>query len=89
MPLASSDTTEGTVSTSALTFTTADWSTLRTVTVTGAQDALADGDVAYTIVTSPATSSDVDYAGLDAADVGVTNVDDEDASLVFRDGFEQ
>ena len=55
--LSSSDTTEGTVAPASLTFTTANWNVAQTVTVTGVDDALDDGDVAYTIVTAPATSA--------------------------------
>ena len=64
--LSSSDTTEGTVAPASLTFTTANWNVAQTVTVTGVDDALDDGDVAYTIVTAPATSTDATYSGVDA-----------------------
>jgi hypothetical protein len=50
--LSSSDTTEGTVGPASLTFTTANWQTPQTVTVTGADDALVDGPITYTIVTA-------------------------------------
>ena len=56
--LSSSDTSEGTVSPASVTFTTANWNTPRTVTVTGVNDLFDDGDVVYTIVTAAATSSD-------------------------------
>ena len=42
--LSSSDTTEGTVSPASLTFTAANWNMAQTVTVTGVDDALDDGD---------------------------------------------
>ena len=61
--LSSSDTTEGTVAPASLTFTTANWNTPQTVTVTGVNDGIDDGDVAYTIVTAAATSSDANYSG--------------------------
>ena len=51
--LSSSDTTEGTVSPATLTFTTANWNTAQTVTVTGVNDAFADGNQLYSIVTAP------------------------------------
>ena len=60
--LSSSDTTEGTVLPASLTFTAANWNMPQTVTVTGVDDALDDGDVAYTIVTAPATSTDADLS---------------------------
>ena len=51
----------------------------QTVTVTGVDDALVDGDVAYTIVTAPATSGDATYTRVNAADVAVTNTDNDAA----------
>ena len=75
--LSSSDTTEGTVSPSSLTFTPANAQTAQTGTVTGQQDTIADGNVACTIVTGAATSSDPNCGGRDPADVAVTNTDDE------------
>jgi hypothetical protein len=75
--LSSDDPSEGVVSPESVTFDTDTWATARTVTVTGVDDADADGDVAYAIVTAPAVSGDPDYAGLDADDVAVTNCDDE------------
>ena len=77
--LSSSDTTEGTVAPASLTFTTANWNVAQTVTVTGVDDAVDDGNVAYTIVTAPATSSDPTYSGVNAADVTVTNTDNDAA----------
>ncbi|MFM8252760.1 MAG: beta strand repeat-containing protein, partial [Planctomycetota bacterium] len=71
--LSSSDTTEGTVAPTSVTFTAANWNVAQTVTVTGVSDTLADGDVAYTIVTAAAVSTDPQYSGLNATDVSVTN----------------
>ena len=70
--LSSSKTTEGTVAPAALTFTAANWNMPQTVTVTGVNDALDDGDQAYTIVTAAATSADLNYNAVNAADVSVT-----------------
>lgn len=80
--LSSSDTTEGTVSPASLTFTTANWNTAQTVTVTGEDDLLVDGDIAYTIVLAAASSSDSLYDGLDPTDISATNLDN-DVPLVF------
>ena len=77
--LSSSDTTEGTVSPASLTFTTANWNSAQTVTVTGVDDAVADGSQPYSIVTAPASSSDLGYNGLNPANVSVTNTDNEPA----------
>ena len=75
--LSSSDTTEGTVSPASLTFTTANWNSTQTVTVTGVDDAVADGNQPYSIVTASASSSDLGYNGMNPADVAVTNTDNE------------
>jgi len=86
--LSSSDLTEGTVSPPSVTFTPADALVPRTITVTGVDDLIADGNVAYTIATAPAVSGDPLYTGVDAADVAATNNDDEAADLLFKDGFD-
>ena len=57
-----------------LTFTTANWNVARTVTVTGVDDFAMDGDIAYTIITAPAVSTDAKYNGVNAADVAVTRM---------------
>jgi len=75
--LSSSDTGEGTVSPGSVTFGPGNWDTAQTVTVTGVDDDLVDGDQDYTIVTAAATSPDDNYDGEDAADVLVKNIDDE------------
>src|SRR5207248_8620215 len=79
--LSSSNTAEGTISTSALTFTSGNWNVPQTVTVTGVDDDVDDGDVAYTINTSSAVSTDPDYSGMSVADVSVTNTDNDTAGV--------
>ena len=81
--LSSSDTTEGTVSPTSLTFTSLNWNTAQTVTATGVDDAVNDGNVAYTIVTAAATSTDGHYDGLNPADVSVTNLDDDTTATLY------
>ena len=73
--VSSSDLGEGTVSTASLTFTTVNWSVAQTVAVTGVNDSVDDGDVAYTVVLAAASGGD--YAGFDPADVSATNADDD------------
>jgi len=77
VPIGSSDTGEGTPSPSSLTFTSANWDTPQTVTVTGANDDVADGNQTFNATVGPATSMDDDYDGLSGANVSVTNLDDE------------
>jgi gliding motility-associated-like protein len=75
--LSSDDTTEGTIAISQLTFTPSDWNVAQTIVVTGVDDADVDGDMAYTIVTSQATSTDANYNNMDVADVAVVNDDND------------
>jgi hypothetical protein len=70
----SSDLTEGTVAPATVTFTTVNWATPQTITVTGANDGVLDSDIAYTIITGAAVSADTKYHGLNASNVGVTNI---------------
>ncbi len=79
--LSSSDSSEGTVLPTSLTFTSANWNSAQTVTVTGVNDDLDDGDIAYTIVTAAATSADGNYNGINAADVAVTNTDNDASGI--------
>lgn len=79
--LSSSDTGEATVSPTSLTFTPLNWDLPRSVTVTGVDDLLVDGDVAVTIVTAAAISADGTYDGMDASDVSVTVTDDDTAGI--------
>ncbi len=73
--LSSNNTAEGTVNPSSLTFTAATWNTAQTVTATGVQDNVVDGNQPYTIATAAAVSGDSHYSGLDAADVSLTNIE--------------
>jgi hypothetical protein len=75
--LASNTPTEGTASPASLVFTADNWQMPQTVTVTGVDDSVGDGPQMYLIVTSPATSQDDRYMGLDADDVEATNLDND------------
>ena len=59
--LESSDTTEGQLSVSSVTFTPSDWTKARTVTVTGVDDSQIDGDVPYEIRVTSVTTADSIY----------------------------
>jgi len=77
LPIASSDPGEGAVSATSLVFTPANYSTPQTVAVTGVDDALPDGNVAYTIGLGPAISSDAAFSGQSAPSVSAVNLDDD------------
>ena len=87
-PVTSSDTTEGTVSTSTFSYSTSNWNTAQTVTVYGVDDTLSDDNHAFSVTLGSVTSSegsvtsyDANYAGKNPDDVRVTNVDNETASI--------
>jgi hypothetical protein len=90
IPVISSDTAEGTVAPASLDFIALNWNTPQTVTVTGVDDALTDGTVAYTIQTGPATSGDPGYNNLNPNDVSLLNLDNDGVILylpVIVSGF--
>lgn len=82
IPLSSTDTTEGTVAPPTVSFTPATWNTPRTVTITGVNDAISDGNQMFTITTGAVVSGDSDYVGIDPTDVSVTNIDDDSPSII-------
>ena len=79
--LASSDTGEGTVNPETLTFTTSDWATPQTVTVTGVNDNIDDGDQSYQI-TFTVMSDDTNYNELPVSLEDITNTDDDTAAFM-------
>ena len=82
--LVSSDISEGTVSPSSIIFTQANWSALRTVTVTGVNDALDDGNKNYNIDFTVSSGVDSNYDAMAVTSVIASNIDD-DATFGFTD----
>ncbi len=75
--ISSNDTGEGTVSPSSLTFTSVNRDENQTVTITGVDDSIVDGNISYTILLAAATSSDSNFHGKDPDDVTVININDD------------
>ncbi len=75
--LTSNDTTEGTVSPSQLTFTSGNWETKQTVTISGVDDSDTDGHTSYQISLDPSSSTDSSYSALSAKTVVVVNQDND------------
>ncbi|MEK9695151.1 MAG: hypothetical protein VW270_05260 [Candidatus Poseidoniales archaeon] len=80
--ISSADTTEITVSPSSLSFTTSNYSTAQTVTLTGVNDNVSDGNQSISI-TNSFSSSDSDYAALDNKTVTAVNVDDDTVAFTL------
>jgi large repetitive protein len=81
LAISSSNTKEGTVSPSSLQFTSANWSAPQTVTITGVNDDVADGNQVYRVITGATQSTDPKYNLLDPADPSVTNTDDDSPGI--------
>jgi hypothetical protein len=81
IPLISDNTAEGTIAIGSVVFDNTNWSTPQIVTITGIDDGITDGNIAYTIVTGNVIAvSDANYAsitGASLADISVTNNDDD------------
>lgn len=80
--LTSSNTFEATVSPASITFTSSNWDTPQTVTLTGVDDAADDGDVAYTVNFTVSSVGDDVYNGFTLPVLSASNIDD-DASFSF------
>src|SRR5437763_3295740 len=62
-----------------LTFTAANWNTAQTVTLTGVDDFVDDGDIGYTIVTAAASSADSNDRDINQPHLPATNADHDPA----------
>jgi hypothetical protein len=80
--VSSGNTKEGTVSPASLAFTANNWGSPQTVTVTGVDDSIVDGNQTYTVTFKTAASSaDAKYAQLVAKTVSLTNKDDDQVGV--------
>ena len=84
--ITSSDTGEGTVAPASLTFTTANYNSPQTVTVTGVNDLQVDGPQNYNITVSVNDgSSDDDFDAVSDQIISAANNDDDTATLTVQD----
>ncbi len=72
---------EGTIAPSSLTFTTENWATPQTITATGVNDAIDDGNQVYTVSWGATISADPAYAAIRPDGAGLANVDDDTAGI--------
>ena len=83
----SNDEDEAVVSTDTLTFTPSNWNNAQTVTVTGVDDVIVDGDQTTTLtVAIDDSSSDNAFDGLNSQTVVVTTTDDDEAGFSVNRG---
>ena len=85
--ISSSDTGEVTVSPSSLTFSSDNYTTAQTVTVTGINDNLDDGNITSTITLTfnDSQSSDDSYEALDDKTISVTTTDDDTLGIAVTE----
>jgi hypothetical protein len=84
IPVVSGTPTEGAITAPAggtLTFTALNWNIAQTVTLTGQNDAVQDGDQTYAIHLGPIVSADATYSVIPLADLSATNTDDDIAGI--------
>ena len=77
----SGDTGAATLSPATLTFSTTNWNTAQTVTVTGVDDFVTQSSDRSVTISHSSTSSDANYNGIAIADVRATVVDDDTAGV--------
>ncbi len=78
--LGMSEAGQGSLSQNALTFDAGDWNVAQTVTVTGQNDHIANGNQTYDI-TGAATSADASYSSMTMTPVSVTNLNTNVAGI--------
>jgi hypothetical protein len=83
IPLSSSNTSEGTVSPSSVTFSDENWNVPQTVMVIGVDDQIQDGAQDYKIITGASSSTDPNYNGKTVPDVSVVNADNDTAGITL------
>jgi hypothetical protein len=81
VPVVSSDTTEGSAPQTLSPSQPPNWFVPQTVTVTGVNDFVDDGDISYSILIGPSQSPDILYNGIDSADIDLLNIDDDTAGI--------
>ena len=80
--ISSADTGEITVSPSSLSFSTSNYATAQTVTMTGVNDNQSDGNQSV-VITNSISSTDSDYSALGNQTVTAVNVDDDIVAVTY------
>lgn len=83
---ASGDTTEGIVAQSTFTFNESNWDQNQSVVVTGVDDEIVDGNIAYSITLTPSSTTDANYNDVSLVrNVSLTNTNDDVAGVDLID----
>ena len=84
--LTSSNLGKGTVAPASLVFDDTNWNIPQTVTITGVDNLIADGNQVFSIVTGNIASLDPWYSGMVVPDVSVTSIDNETFGITVLAG---
>ncbi|MGK5095102.1 Calx-beta domain-containing protein [Deltaproteobacteria bacterium TL4] len=84
LPITSSDTSEGTVTSSELVFTPANWKELEVI-VTGVDDLVADGNQKFIVVLGALDSTDELYKNIVPKDIKITNMDNDSHGITVSE----
>jgi hypothetical protein len=82
IPLAVSDVSEAKLTVTSVSFTTSNWKTPKSVTVTGVDDEVADGSQDSKVLVGVVTSDDPGYDGKNPPDVDIRTTDDDSADII-------
>jgi hypothetical protein len=82
--ITTSDPTEGTPNVTTLTFDSTNWDIPQTITITGQDDNIVDGNITYTIDTT-SSSADTNFNGLLDSSTALTNLDNDVANITISD----
>ncbi len=77
----SSDTSQGSLNTTTMVFTPANWNTPQPRTIFGIDDNIMEGDISYSI-SSTVSSVDSNYNNLAIQDINLVNIDDDLGAIV-------
>ncbi len=82
VPVFTSNPAEGASLTRKVIFRPDNWNIPQTITVTGVDDFVDDGDVGFDLFFGPSVSTSLEYAGLTTASFQMTNADNDTAGIV-------
>ncbi|MGB7327653.1 MAG: DUF1559 domain-containing protein, partial [Rubripirellula sp.] len=83
LSIAGSDPSEVSFSSNAVTFTPADWNVPQTLTLTGVDDLMVDGDVSSNLTVSVTAASDAAFLPLESEQLDVVTTNDDVAQVVI------
>ena len=85
VPVTSANTAKASVAPGVLVFAPASWNVPQFVTITGIDDLVLNGNQTIEVLIGPLTSSDLEFDGVDPADLAVVVIDNESPNVVIAE----